>query len=52
LKRQNWTVIVCDKAKQKTVFMAKIFFRNKKSEEMRVTNLDNLDNEPLNEEKI
>lgn len=52
LKKQNWTVIVCDKMKQKTLFMTKIFFRGKKQEEMRVTNLENLDKEPLNEEMI
>lgn len=38
--------------KQKTVFMAKIFFRSKKQEEMRVTNKDKLDEEPLNMEMI
>jgi hypothetical protein len=38
--------------KQKTVFMAKIFFRSKKQEEMRVTNMENLDKEPLNVEMI
>ena len=33
LKKQNWTVIVCDKMKQKVVFLTKIIFKSSKQEE-------------------
>ena len=48
LKKQTWTILVCDKMKQRCIFMTKVIFRDKKTEEMRVTNLDNIDKEPLN----
>jgi len=52
LKKQNWTVIVCDKTKEKVVFMTKIIFKSTKQEDMRLTNVENLDQEPLNFEMI
>jgi len=52
LKKQNWTVIVCDRTKEKVMFMTKIIFRGTKQEDLRLTNLDGIAQEPLNFEMI
>ena len=49
LKKQQWYVMVTDETKQKIVFVQKLILRSSKSDEGRVTNLDKIKEEPLNE---
>jgi hypothetical protein len=49
LKKQAWYVMVTDETKNKVVLVHKLMFRSSKAEEGRVTNLENIKNEPLNE---
>lgn len=49
LKKQTWYLLITDEKKEKIVMCTKMIFRSTKAETDRVTNLDNLKDEPLNE---
>jgi|TARA_B110000503_G_C7012998_1_gene356490 hypothetical protein len=50
LKRQAWWIIVSSEDKSKIVLVHKIMFRNEKNEENRLTKIEEIRQEPLNEQ--
>jgi len=52
LKKQGWYILLTDVAKDKTIFCYHLIFRNKKNTEGRLIPAEQIEKEPLNEEKF
>lgn len=52
LKKQGWWILLTDAAKDKTIFCYHLIFRSKKNTEGRLIPAEEVEKEPLNEEKF